>query len=174
MWPQPPGPGPAQEPGARRGCRQSWGPSPSARLPCGSGRQGWEGAGTACGCSMTPPPLWSPCSPQVLPKATALAPVHPSVSRTPTQGGPIRGCGRMCSWQAQRGLHAGSGPGRLRCPHPRLTGDAGRPGGSGPSQQATFSPETLPPAQQPAVTMATIGRRPTPWSRGRGWTLLPS
>lgn len=55
MWPQPPGSGPAQEPGARRGCRQSWGPSPSARLSCGSGRRGREGAGTACGCSMTPP-----------------------------------------------------------------------------------------------------------------------
>lgn len=160
VWPQPLGPAQEWGAGARRGCRQSWGPSPAAQLPCGSGRRGRVGAETAWGCSTTPPPLWSPCSPQVLPKATAPAPSHLGVSRTPAQGGPTRGCRRMRSRQAERSLHAGSGPGRPRCPHPRLTGDGRRPGGLGPSQQAALSPETLTPARQRAVAMVTTGRRP--------------
>lgn len=38
--------------------------------------------------------------------------------------------------------------------------DGRRPGGSGPSQQAALSPETLTPAQQRAVATVTTGRRP--------------
>ena len=155
-----PAPGLAQERGARRGCRQSWGPSPSAWLPRGSGRWGWEGAGTAWSCSMTPPtPVVTMCPPGPS-KGHCPGTRPPGRVQDPHTGGTHSGLWKdaLTAGRARPARRVRAGEAEV--PPPQADGRCERARGGGCLWGLRAQPEMLPPAGQHAVAMAMTGAAP--------------